>query len=313
MIRAVFHIGTNKTGSSAIQKALATNPKFLASQGFIYPVATRGSDAGHHTLAELCTDYDDMYDAIVAIESEYATAGNPGGMIFSSEVFHTVEPFMLSRIFRGYEVQIVVFLRPHLEYYSSWYREGIKSHNFAWTFPEFFNCTARPYFSWLDTWSRAFGRDSITPILYDRSRFNNNSSTNEFFSKVFPEAENIPHEQISEENPSISGNLLHLKRLINKNISIETAHDIVYSIWEASELDPSFRGPWKMPDEYVDLVSSQFYDDQEIIFEEYGIDLSTPEDPKNAHISPDFSRIEEDKELIMTKVPELREYLEFFA
>lgn len=313
MIRAIFHIGTNKTGSSAVQGFLNSNPAFLRSQGFIYPRATRNTDAGHHTLAEICTDYDDLYDAIVAIESEYATEGQPGGMIFSSEVFHTVEPFMLSRIFRGYDIQIVVFLRPHLEYYSSWYREGIKSHNFTWNFPMFFEYAAQPYFSWLDTWSKVFGRENITPILYDRTTFPDNSSTNKFLLEVFPQAEIPPHEQISEQNPSISGNLLHFKRLINGNISLQEAHDIVYDVWEAAKLDPTFRGRWRMPDEYADLVSSRFYDDQQAILDTYGIDLSAAQREKMASFSPNLTRLTEDRELIIENIPRLRKYMELFT
>jgi hypothetical protein len=299
MIRVIFHIGTNKTGSSAIQGFLDSNPEFLATHGLLYPRATRSGSTGHHAFAENATDYNNMYDAIVGIESEYATSKLRRGVILSSEIFHTVEPFMLSRFFKGYQPTVVAFLRPHLDYYSSWYREGIKSHNFTWDYPSFLDYAARPYSGWLDLWSKVFGQENMHVILYDRKSFPNNSSTSAFFSEVLPAAD-IPTQHASvEQNPSISGNLLHIKLRINAHLDLEQAHEIVYEVQELSQLDPTFTGAWKMPEEYIDKTAALFQEDQLKIFESYGINLSVPTDMQTGSISPDLSRFAEDRALLI--------------
>lgn len=299
MIRAIFHIGANKTGSLAIQNFLSSNTEFLSSHGLLYPRSTRGLDSGHHTLAATCTDFEYMYDAIVAIESEYASSGLRRGLIFSSEVFHTVEPFMLSRFLKGYQPTIVAFIRPHLDYYSSWYREGVKSHNFTWDYSTFLDYAAQPYSDWLDIWSKVFGPENMHVILYDRKAFPNNSSTSEFFSKVLPAADIPTQHAFTDENPSISGNLLHMKRLINEHIDLDQAHDLVYEVQELSQLDPTFTGAWKMPEECIDKTAALFQEDQLKIFESYGINLFIPTNTQTGSISPDYSRLTEDRALLI--------------
>lgn len=292
MIRAIFHIGTNKTGSTAIQSFLDSNPEFLARHSLLYPRATRKLDIGHHSFAQI-TDYSDMYDAIVKIESEYATSQLRGGMIFSSEVFHTHEPFLLSRMFRGYEVQVVVFLRPHLDYYSSWYREGIKSHNFTWDFPTFLDYAARPYTSWLPLWDKAFPSGTLTPILYDGT-----SSVDAFLKSVFPDSPaDIPPS--THENVSISGNLLHIKRLMNHHLSLPEANEIIHDVQKLSEVDPNFSGNWLMPESYADLVAVRFQEDQKAVYETYGIDLSVSTSALTGSISPDRNRVSHDLERLI--------------
>ena len=300
MVRAIFHIGTNKTGSTAIQNFLSSNSEVLAHYGLLYPRSTRGLDYGHHTLASLCNSYDDMYDAIVAIESEYATSRLGSGMVFSSEIFHTVEPFMLSRMFRGYEIQIVAFLRPHLDYYSSWYREDIKSHNFTWDFPTFLDYAARPYAPWLELWSKAFPHGTLTPVLYDRTSMPQGSATAAFLSSALPSANfSGINELADEENISISGNLLHIKRLMNRHLSLPEAQDIVYDVQKLTEVDPAFSGNWLVPDDYADLVAVRFQEDQRAVYETYGIDLSISTSALTGSISPDRNRVSHDLERLI--------------
>lgn len=52
MARVVLHVGTHKTGSTALQHCFAANRKQLARHGIFYPEVTRG-DTAHHGLAAL--------------------------------------------------------------------------------------------------------------------------------------------------------------------------------------------------------------------------------------------------------------------
>ena len=46
--KLILHIGTEKTGTSTIQKFLGTNRTFLSEQGFEVPISTRENNFGEN-------------------------------------------------------------------------------------------------------------------------------------------------------------------------------------------------------------------------------------------------------------------------
>lgn len=289
-----LHIGTNKTGTSAIQGFLADNPELLAQNGFLYPHTGRDYTykAAHHPFAELGRSFPRHMAEQADKMIQEAEDQNLDSIILSSEAFHTVHASIVAQALKGHEVQIIAFLRPHLEYYSSWYRESVKSRNASAPFNAFVSGVYQPYHYWLEYWSSAFGQSNIHVIEYDRSKLLFNSSTHQLLNtlgfsknviKKFPEP--------IEHNPSISGNLLYTKRLLNRHISLTTAQSLIPEVLTLSELDPSFQGPLYVDQQTAEKVQKMYYNDCQRILDTYGIDLDREPKEMPGHKSPDAATL----------------------
>ncbi len=137
------HIGTHKTGTTALQQFLRDNAGALRTAGVLIPQAGRpaGSD-GHHNIAwQLSGDRRFSADdgTLADLIEEVRTVGAPAVCI-SSEDFEYLgaEPaalqqlrFAFERI--GYNVAAVIYLRPQAEYAESLYAE-LLNHGYARSF-----------------------------------------------------------------------------------------------------------------------------------------------------------------------------------
>lgn len=289
-MKFLLHIGTNKTGTSAIQAFLSRNPELLADHGIIYPHTGRDHEfhAAHHPFAVLGRNFPRLMREQADLMVQEATEVGADTIVLSSEEFHTVHAHIVKHALEGHEVEVFAFLRPHLEYYSSWYRESVKSKNAKAPLESFVFWVYQPYFYWLDLWSNSFGLSHVHAIEYDRSKLLFNSSTHELLHKIgFSKNVIKKLPEPIEENPSISGNLLYTKRLINAHISPKTAEIIIPEVLALSELDPSFRGPMFVPQDLAEKVYELYKTDCERIYATHGVDLSREPKEMPGHKSPD--------------------------
>ena len=293
-MEVVLHIGINKTGTSALQAFLHHNPTLLAEHGILYPHTGRGSLPSHYLLAEILNDSPER-----AFEYGYQLkkeARDYSTVILSSEAFRVYPPEPLAAMLQGIPTRVVVYLRPHMQLLSSWYREGIKSRNFYFTFPQFVEANAAPYFPWLQNWANYF---PTSVYVYDRRKFEQNSIVQEFFSKLdlwksaspfFPET--------PEENPSISGNLLYLKREINAFISEYQAQALIPEVLELATLSPTFQGAMTIDPDTAHAITRMSEPDVQQIAEAFNIDITDTTDPNHGSPIPNLATLPDDAALL---------------
>lgn len=190
--RAILHIGTEKTGSTTLQRFLSGNRDRLAERGFVYPSFCGASN--HTGLSAFALDSDrtdplreafgvrdagDVEPLRARLRAAAAAelAGAPETAIFCNEHCH-------SRLTRGAEVRrlrdflaeffddvrVSVCLRRQDRVALSLYSTRLKSGH---TDPEVLPRTnaADPYFNYdasLALWEEAFGREKVRPRLFDR-------------------------------------------------------------------------------------------------------------------------------------------------
>ena len=292
-MEVVLHIGTNKTGTSAIQSFLHHNPQLLSENGILYPLTGRGStpEPSHHPMAEsLATTPERAHEFRYQLLKE---AKDHQTLILSSETFRIYPPETLAVMLQGIPTRVIVFLRPHTQFLSSWYREGIKSRNFSFTFPEFVEANAAPYLPWLSEWANYF---PLTVCAYDRRNFGYNSVVHEFFSKLDLSLTFLP--DTPEENSSISGNLLYIKREVNQFLTESQAREIIPEVLYLSELDPSFRGAMSIDSDTASRITRMSEPDVQQIAEAFNIDITDTSDPNHGHSSPNLSTLQDDLVLI---------------
>jgi hypothetical protein len=198
--RAVLHIGTEKTGTTALQEALAASAPLLAEHGWRYP--DLGPDPSHAALACYAADRDEDVEDIAAMagvrpaEDRAAfserlerrltaeVAAHPEArFLFSTEHGHSrlVTPTaverlraLLSRYFD--EVDVLVYLRrwDRLDHsmYSTLLRDG-ETRRFAFGVllrPEYFD-----YVGMLERWAAVFGAKRLSVAIHDRGSMMNGS------------------------------------------------------------------------------------------------------------------------------------------
>jgi hypothetical protein len=135
--RCYIHVGTHKTGTTAIQRFLAANAAVLAARGTHYPRAGRLSESfpGHHNAAfELFGDprFDPALGTFAEIVAEIAASRAPRACISSEdlEYLYRRPPLLAAArdalLAAGYRPVIVVYVRAQGDYLESLYAETVK-------------------------------------------------------------------------------------------------------------------------------------------------------------------------------------------
>lgn len=293
-MEAVLHIGINKTGTSAIQGFLHRNPQLLADHGILYPQTGRNGFPEHHHLSEELRRRPDKATEYGRLLRQEAQGFDK--IILSSESFRDYSPEPLAYMLQDIPTRVIVFLRPHMQHLSSWYREGIKSRNLFHTFPDFVKMNARPYFPWLSAWSKYF---PTTVCGYDRRVFEQNSVVHEFFAKLDLWKSASPFfPPTPEENASISGNLLYLKRELNPLFSDAQAHALIPEVLQLATLSPTFQGAMTIDPDTASYITRMSEPDVQKIKETYEIDITDTTDPNHGTPVPNPATFDADFDLL---------------
>jgi len=170
------HIGAPKTGSTFLQKVLASNQAVMREAGLLYPPSTlRGF--GHHDIAFLlgggypdwATPQPKPLEQLLA-ETAGDIAGHDGDLLFSSEDFFLfprpdrLKDFLSAcGALRGRRTRIIVYVRRQDEAMEAWYNQAVKAMGETRTIeeacPEYADLW--DYGARLSSWADAFGEEAI--------------------------------------------------------------------------------------------------------------------------------------------------------
>lgn len=223
--RVIFHIGRRKSGTSTLQEWLFANKSYLLEEhAILYPDAGLSkSYPAHHPLASWLAPNPARRAGMENVVGD-CLSGVPddGTILFSSEFFARVSDLTSIREFVGRlgakQIQIVCYVREHLDFAMSAWREEI--HSPLWrlgiSFSDFFaRCLERDQTDSgisevLDRWA-SLGDLSLG--WYDRSILKNGDVVEDFCSRIDIAADSY---SMNDMNPSIGGNLLVFKLMRNR-------------------------------------------------------------------------------------------------
>lgn len=168
----IFHIGTHKTGSTAIQKTLFENSAALELSHTLYP-QVGFCIYGHHGIAEAADRKDNQQIEILTDKINRL----PGRVVISSENFSRCSRdgiMHLKEKLNVPKVRVVCYVRNLLDIVPIWWKELLK-HDYTCGLPEFLaSCMVRPFSvhvlnpsGIVDGWAAVFGRGAIEIYLYD--------------------------------------------------------------------------------------------------------------------------------------------------
>jgi hypothetical protein len=227
MRQAILHIGTLKTGSTSIQKALSSRRSELPAQGAFYP---RSPGAGAHVMlaylsptmqarrggkgahAERFVDKVEQFKKRFKIEMENLPA-EVTRVILSEEKMSllkaTHEINDLKQILQPYfdEFIVVVYLRSQDSFLASRYAELLRMGTLGG--PD--NEVATPgrlwhydYHGLVGRWAEVFGSASMRPRIYERGAKSDFDSINDFLGACALQLDVPADDPVRHRNKSMS-------------------------------------------------------------------------------------------------------------
>jgi hypothetical protein len=167
----VLHIGTHKTGTSALQTFLYRHPELLAAKNVHYLRAGQGAGRAHHALAWAVRGYKgaqmSVWDEVRAELAESKAEIN----VISSEAMWFAAPDAIQAQLEGVgETRIVAYLRRQDKYLQSLYKQAVASGRKA-DFRSWLEShrDRGDYLSVLSAWAAAFGAEALTVRPHERS------------------------------------------------------------------------------------------------------------------------------------------------
>lgn len=238
-----IHIGTPKTGTTAIQAFCQENQKVLEKRGYCYPIFPYTyADAiqrrnGHFLVGYLKKengDRDNEKEEQIfreGMDRIYALFETYHSVILSDEYIWTITRNKRTSLWKelaeeakqhNFQVKIIVYLRRQDEYLSSSWNQTVKVGTikecvYTWdkyleNIPEI---KQQDYAKKLDSIAAALGKENVIVRRYERSGFFGGSIYADFLNAVGLELNDEYFIKRENRNGSLIGNTHEIKRVLN--------------------------------------------------------------------------------------------------
>jgi len=166
----VLHIGTHKTGTSALQAFFAAHTDELDRHAIHYLRSGRGAGKAHHELSWAIRGRHGADLSVWDTVRAELGANVAGTQVISSEAFWFTEPVAVREQLRDIkDLRVVMYLRRQDKYLQSLYKQtvaGGRRISFAeWREKYRFR---GDYFAVVQQWAEAFGKDNLVIRPYER-------------------------------------------------------------------------------------------------------------------------------------------------
>lgn len=224
MKKLIIHIGFAKTGSTSIQRFLASNRKLLLQKGVLYPLESDGRDDSYFLYDLLyCGKFKEAQQKL----ADYFQESNT--VLLSSEFFpNCVDGF--SAITEGVdEVKIICFVRRQDLWLESSYQQSVKGVNnpemgkmvrgiteSATDYVHNFSKNSADWYRNIERWAAAFGNEALIVKHFCRRSFKNSSLEEELLSLLGFEDEIGFCYPPTSQNESLSYTVTEMIRLFNE-------------------------------------------------------------------------------------------------
>lgn len=229
MSKLFIHIGTHKTGSTAIQWALRTGKHNLRKEKIIYVErfpATKSiitltvlnndliSNSRDYLLKKLkIYSRNKDYSFVMSCEG---FSGNPSTGYDNSKVVAE----SLRKITDGIDVYIIVYLRRQDSFLESFYTQLIHQGEFL-DFQDFVSRYNGSSFNWhilLNNYAMYFNKQSIIARRYEKNYLPNRNSLIEDFAGIISSHSMSQNKLSNSLNPGYSRDAVELARMCNPNL-----------------------------------------------------------------------------------------------
>ena len=288
-MRIILHIGTHKTGTSALQLWLHRQRGALRDAGWLYPRAFQYHDHSHHHLYHALADNERTAEAAQKLQEEIGLAPRPvETVLISSELLEKVvaDPVRLPNLLSFFarlnaQVEVVCFVRPQAAIVDSIFKQWVKDTRVQYRkLPADMIRMQRAhlaYSKYLDQWN------ALEPVYSVRIGSYPATQGQDIFAKFamlcgLPNPGQPPASGIA--NPSIDGDCLRLKYAVNTlGLEVDMNAEILTFLRANFANQPRmtlFRSA-----EEAEAFQNEFAEDNSRIFSEYAQGDSMPMAPFN--------------------------------
>lgn len=227
----ILHLGTQKTGSSAIQVFLTQNQKSLLKAGFEY-LDPRENPFGlfnmnHSGLVLALTGF--WRDGSTQLTREEAwlmlrkkVEQSRHCVIISSEGFSTPEALQhmdfIKDSLSGFNVKVIIYLRRQDLYAQSLYKEQVKDREhrpFQEAYAEAGYKNFLDYRAIVDQWGEAFGKHNIAVRPYEHGQLKNGDIVADFMQTIGSKISKKMLRVSKPVNQTMNGFVLQISRELN--------------------------------------------------------------------------------------------------
>lgn len=246
MATLYMHIGSSKTGTSAIQIFLGENMKALEEQGIAFPIfdiqyPTIRKQRNAHFMVDKTEEQDANYEHILEQIKELA-AKNERIILTDESIWNNpknVKRFSKDMKEAGIELKLVVYLRRQDLYLQSQWAQNVKENMTI----DFYNYTKQfrikmNYYEQLCKLRDIVGAENLLVRPYEKQQFAEGNLLIDFMKTVGIEKTDAFVFQEKADNLSLSGIYLETKRMLNRNEAFATrANFIVPYLYQVMEMN----------------------------------------------------------------------------
>ena len=232
----VLHIGTDKTGSTAIQKLISSNRKWLEAMGWFYPKKVGNFGYGHERLS---IDLEkNKYDVLQELKNELQ-ASSLENTLLSYEVFYNLKEEQIKKLLSAFNstdknnIKIIIYLRRQDEKKESGVLQHIKAgflnqyNQYDYKYESMLD-----YYPIIEKWSKFINKENIIIRPYGKEFLPDKYSLYEDFFKY---ALNIDFSEIKDKlvipekdpNPSIDAVSGLVANFFSKTIKGELKNTLI--------------------------------------------------------------------------------------
>jgi hypothetical protein len=277
--RFILHIGRHKCGTTSLQRFLSGNIEQLKLNGYYYPRSAQDeTDGAHHYLPRYFinrtrADLDKVdFELLKSKYEEFIQEINEVDIpvLLSSEAFQKVDPLKLPEVFARGNTQIIIYIREQVDYLMACYSQEIHEGRVTRSHQHYADSFSPDYAKFLQPWEERFGAQNISVRIFGKSDLKNGDIVSDFVDVLkIADERGFSYPEL-RSNPSIGGNLLYFKRLLNQTSISDDTLRRTYGVWQGLAVtNDKFRTKPKFSKQFVQRIRNRFEKSNEIIREKY--------------------------------------------
>lgn len=197
MKQLYIHIGTGKTGTTALQNFLDLNNNQLEKFSIKYADTFKFNSLHHKLCINFTRQKFNYEDRVIEVKKalqvliEEAKNSSCKKIIISSEDFPGVTEDEIKNIYidelgKYFDINVIVYLRRQDEYLESWNAQLIKTGTFTSDIYSLKNQLSSKglfdYYSMIEKWSKYIGKQNIHVKVYEKGQFFKQNIFNDFMT-----------------------------------------------------------------------------------------------------------------------------------